>query len=218
MTTLLLIRHGESESNAGLPTMYPQSVELTDLGFQQAKYIAYYLEVQVSPNLIVTSPFQRTKQTAALAKSRLPNIPLEIWPVQEFTYLSSKEFPDPTDVQDRKPLVDLYWGLCDPTFVDGPGSESFAQFIERVRGVIKHLKESSYETIAIFSHEQFIRAALWLTQGDMVTPDEETMRKFRDALRLSRLRNGAILRTEYDNSQDRWDWELITSHLLVPVP
>jgi broad specificity phosphatase PhoE len=187
-------------------------------GFEQAKYIAQYLKEQVSPKLIVTSTHKRTKQTADLTLSRLPDVPLEVWPVHEFTYLSSEEFLEPSGVEDRKPLVEVYWELCDPTLVDGPGSESFQQFIERVRGVIKRITDSSYETIAIFSHEQFIRAVQWLTEGDPVILDSEAMHVFKDKLRSNPLVNGAILRTQFHNDQERWNWEQVTSHLVELVP
>src|ERR1700730_8876488 len=122
MSTILLIRHGESQSNADLPTTHPQSIELTACGIEQANCIAHFLVSHNPPNLIVTSSYLRTKQTAAPTMSLLPHIPTEVWPVHEFTYLSSKEFLAPSTVQDRRPLVDIYWELCDPKFIEGPGS------------------------------------------------------------------------------------------------
>ena len=43
MSTVLLIRHGESQANAGLPSLRPETVELTEKGWQQAEDIAQYL-------------------------------------------------------------------------------------------------------------------------------------------------------------------------------
>lgn len=40
-----------------------------------------------TPDLIVTSPYLRTQQTAAATIERFPNVPVEVWPIQEFTYL-----------------------------------------------------------------------------------------------------------------------------------
>ncbi len=114
MSTILLIRHGESQSNAGMPTLYPEDVALTDLGVDQARWIADYLAFQVSPDLIVTSSFQRTRQTAIPTKLRFPFVSEEVWPVHEFTYLSRQEMQTPSTRQDRRPLVDVYWELCDP--------------------------------------------------------------------------------------------------------
>jgi broad specificity phosphatase PhoE len=213
MSTILLIRHGESQSNVGLPTSSPQSAELTAPGSEQAECIGDFLESRIPPTLIVTSSYQRTKQTAAPTKLRFPLVPEIQWDVEEFTYLCSEDFPALSNAEDRRPLVEAYWEMCDPTFVDGPGAESFVQFIGRVRNVIKRIKEIDHETIAVFSHEQFIRAVLWISGSDPETLDARTMQHFRDLLMSGKLPNGAILRTEFQDSQEPWEWELITSHL-----
>lgn len=219
MSNILLIRHGESESNAGLPTTCPERVELTEQGIEQAEYIAEYLKSQVPPDLIVTSSYERTKQTAAPTMSRFPFVPKDQWLVHEFTYLaSSLLLVESSTVIDRRPLVEGYWETCDPSYADGPKAESFRQFIWRVRGVIKRLKESSHETIAIFSHEQFICAVRWLSERNPVMLDEETMRDFRDILKSGTLPNGAILRMQFDDTEESPQWQLITSHLDKRTP
>jgi broad specificity phosphatase PhoE len=219
MPTVLIIRHGKSQSNAGMLTEDPASIELTGLGYTEAQCIAQHFEEEQvpAPNIIVTSSYKRTKQTAGLIFALFPGVPVEVWPVQEFTYLSKKEFVYPSGKADRKPLVDVYWEICDPELVDGPGSESFEQFIERVRGVIKSIKETSYNTIVIFSHEQFMRAFQRVTEGKLVTPDEDTMCAFKTELNSDPLQNGAILRSDFDNSQECWEWKLIDTHLMALV-
>src|SRR6266851_703315 len=194
MANILLIRHGESQSNAGLPTSSPQSAELTTLGRGQAECIADYLEYRVFPDLIVTSSYKRTKQTAVPTKLRFPSVPEEEWPVHEFTYLSLKELRASSTRRDRRPLVDVYWELCDPTLVDGPGSESFEQFIKRVRNVMKRFEDAGRnETIAIFSHEQFICAVYWLLERNPVHISSEAMQDFRDFLTDHSIPNGGFL-------------------------
>ena len=64
MTIVFLIRHGESQSNAGLPTTSPNNVALTPQGRQQARHVADFLKFYPSLDLIVTSPYLRAKQTA----------------------------------------------------------------------------------------------------------------------------------------------------------
>ena len=220
MPTIFLIRHGESQSNVGLPTLSPEIVELTDKGWKQAKAIAQFLqEAQLIPDLIVTSSYLRTKQTAAPTTLAFSSIPEEQWSVQEFTYLSSWHIANST-VEDRQPAVEVYWEeLSDPSYNDGPGSESFEQFIERVREVMMRLNDTKYDTIAIFSHQQFIHAILWLLQRNPVDLSSETMKDFRDFLKTNPVPNGAIVRVEFHNSEERWQYELITSHLekLEPV-
>ncbi len=89
MITVFLVRHGESQANAGFATPDPVKVELTPLGEKQAKEVATFLKKHTPLNLIVTSPYLRSKQTAKPTKVLFPNADVEEWEVQEFTYLSS---------------------------------------------------------------------------------------------------------------------------------
>ena len=54
-----LIRHGQSESNAGLPTNGPAASPLTELGHRQAERVAE--QFTGPPALIVSSPFLRAQ-------------------------------------------------------------------------------------------------------------------------------------------------------------
>ncbi len=115
MPTVLLIRHGESQANAGYPTDSYETVELTNKGFAQSKGVAaYLLQASLIPDFIVTSPFLRTQQAALPLRyflsqeSLLPTVE-EQWPVQEFTYLSSWRNEYST-VYDRQPVVNALLG------------------------------------------------------------------------------------------------------------
>jgi broad specificity phosphatase PhoE len=83
---ILLIRHAESAANAGLATVSPDSIPLTEKGIEQARLLANFLAD--APALIVVSPFLRARQTAAPLIERFLNAEVENWEVQEFTYLS----------------------------------------------------------------------------------------------------------------------------------
>lgn len=210
MPTILLFRHGESQSNAGMPTLYPEDVALTDLGIDQARWIADYLALQIPPNLIVTSSYQRTRQTAVPTLLRFPRVPEEVWPVHEFTYLSRQEVLAPSTRQDRRPLVDVYWELCDPELVDGPGSESFEQFIARVRGVMRRFETLAGDKIVtIFSHEQFICAMYWLLERNPERITSEAMRDFKEFLMDHSISNGGFLQLERSSEYSPWRCELM---------
>ena len=82
---VIFIRHGESTGNAGVPCHDLGAIELTELGQEQAREVAAsWIE---APALIVTSPYTRTQQTAAPTIARFPGVPVEVWPIEEFTYL-----------------------------------------------------------------------------------------------------------------------------------
>src|SRR5437764_13957945 len=124
MITTFLIRHAESQSNAGMATADPEDVALTPRGIEQARFVAAFLKDYTSLDLIVTSPYLRTKQTAEPTMIEFCFVPGEEWNVQEFTYLSSIHQSHST-IEERRPLVEAYWEQCLPSFMDGPGSESF---------------------------------------------------------------------------------------------
>jgi broad specificity phosphatase PhoE len=214
MPTILLIRHGQSQSNAGLPTSRPEDIELTDEGWQQARDIAQFLKRSpLIPEFIVMSPYKRAMQTAEPTRSLFPSIPTtKAWPVYEFNYASLWSTVKST-VAERRVYIEGYWDHSDPTFKDGPGSESFEQFIKRVQGVIKDINRTRHETIAIFSHQQFICALLWLSQSEMSGLHPETMKEYKEFLRLNPVPNGGIVSVRFQNNQTQWQHKLITSHL-----
>lgn len=168
-----LIRHGESESNAGAPSADPGASVLTARGKEQAERLAAALpEV---PSLVVTSPYRRAAQTAEPAIDRFPDVRREEWQVQEFTYLGDFHRRLSTS-EERRPHVTAYWARADPHLSLG-GAESFAELIGRVRDCLDRLIQQPTGPVAVFTHGHFMRAVVWtlLTGG---TADHEGMRAF----------------------------------------
>jgi probable phosphoglycerate mutase len=219
MSTILLIRHGESESNAGLPTSDSKAIKLTSLGLKQAQWIADEIqESHLSPDLIVTSSYRRAIDTARPTRNLFPSAHVrEDWPIHEFNYLTSWSGGNST-IEDRRLYVATYWELSDPQYLDDPGSETFEQFVKRAQRVLTDLKNTAHETVSIFSHQQFICALLWLSQYDHIPMCPETMREYKDFLEATPVPNGAIVRVQLTGSQCRWKYSLITSHLKNLMP
>lgn len=181
------IRHGESEAHIGKAAAHTEEVRLTPSGKQQAEAIARRLPR--APTLIISSPYLRAWETAGPTLQRFPTTPHEIWSVQEFTYLGSLAGICSTK-QERRKLVDVYWDRCDPTYKDGD-SESFEEFIQRVRTNIDKLKLMN-GFVTVFTHEQFIRAIQGLLHGWMEDTPEH-MARFRKRLLDDPLPYGYIL-------------------------
>lgn len=220
MPTILLIRHGQSLSNAGLPTACPRDVGLTDRGWEEAKRVAREVRQSYPAlDLIITSDYRRARETAEctrrLYKSQAPDISFSTWDtVHEFTYLSSwgKIF---STVGERRKAVCHYWDQADPKYVDGPGAESFKEFARRVQSVRQRL-EAKKETIAVFSHHQFICALLWLSCRNTLCIDQKTMKQFKGFLDEHPIDNGAIVRVQFEGSNHPWRYEILTSNLAKP--
>jgi probable phosphoglycerate mutase len=219
MLTVFLVRHCMSETNAGLSTLGPENVGLTPHGVEQAKSISNFLRDFIPIDLIVTSRYQRTKQTAAPTVSTFPVVLEEEWEIEEFTYLSSFHHEFCT-AEDRRPLVDAYWEQCNPDFIESEGSESFRCFIARVKKILERLQEAEQKTIVIFSHDQFICALLWLLTPDsgstlMTKEPYRAMHAYKDFLDSCHIPNGGIVHMHYFQQQNQWDYRLMTEHLEI---
>lgn len=172
-----MIRHGQSESNAGLPTNGPAAAPLTSLGRDQAEWMA--AAFPAAPDLIVSSPFVRALETAAPTAERFPEVPREVWPVEEFTYLGALHGPDTTAPQ-RQPFVRAYWEREDPDYVNGGHGESFKAVIARAHAFLDRLAARPEEgLIAVFTHGLFMKAVIWTLLSGTDVPDAAAMRAFR---------------------------------------
>jgi probable phosphoglycerate mutase len=166
-----MIRHGESESNAGLPSSNPRLTPLTALGHRQARHLADVFAEP--PTLIVTSPFLRARQTAQPTISRFPGAERQEWPVQEFSYLGELHMRRMT-TSERAPYAREYWERADPNHVSASG-ESFGGLISRARDFLDRLAEQRAGPIAVFTHGLFMRAVVWTLLAETTAPHLATI-------------------------------------------
>lgn len=176
MTEIWLIRHAESTANAGAVSHDPQTIPLTELGWQQARQLVDQFEQ--TPDLIISSPFLRAQQTAAPTRTVFYATPYQVWPIQEFTYLDPKSCIGTTAAQ-RKERVQAYWQKNDPTYIDGEGAESFSMMLNRARTMLAQLNEQ-HGFILVFGHGQVMRATQ-LIRDYPEASDELLMQLFRQA-------------------------------------
>lgn len=172
---MILVRHAESAANAGLPTDSPDGIALTALGERQADDFAK--EWAVRPTAIVSSPFMRAMQTAEPLARRF-GMPVETASVQEFTYLSPSKCIG-TTAASRRAWVLEYWELSDPDLRDGPGAETFREFVERARDFVVSARSRSSENVVVFCHGQFMQMVRWLQEEPARPVNSESMRHFR---------------------------------------
>ena len=171
----ILIRHGQSTGNAGIPTLNLALLELTELGWRQSREVA--AGWNETPSLIVTSPYLRTQQTAEATIKRFPDVPVEVWPIQEFTYLQPNRW-NGTRSSERMPHIERYWAEADPEYCDGEGAESFSTLLERAQAALDRLEGMPEDALVyVFSHGQFIQAVRSLVIDAELT-DYQKLRKF----------------------------------------
>lgn len=171
----VFIRHGQSTGNAGIPCTNLATIELTEKGWNQARDVAASWDAR--PTLIVTSPYLRTQQTAAPTIERFPDVAVEVWPIEEFTYLQPSRW-NGTLAADRAPHLERYWGEADPAYCDGEGAESFGALLGRAEAALARLAALPSSSLAfVFSHGQFIQAVrAVVTEPEL--DDQAKMRRF----------------------------------------
>jgi len=171
----VFIRHGQSTGNAGVPCHDLASIELTELGWRQAREVARAWTE--TPSLIVTSPYLRTRQTAEATIQRFPAVPVEVWPIEEFTYLQPSRW-NGTRSSERMPHLERYWTDADPAYCDGEGAESFGALLRRAEATLARLATLPSPGLAyVFGHGQFIQAVrAVVTESDL--DDRGKMRRF----------------------------------------
>ena len=153
---VIFVRHGESTGNVGIPSFDLSTMDLTALGRAQAAQVA--ASWRASPSLIATSPYVRAQRTAQPTMDRFPRAPVEVLPMEEFTYLEPGRW-NGSSWEQRLPFINAYWDRGDPAYCDGPGAESFAHMLGRVDVTLARLASLPPESLVYaFSHGQFMQA------------------------------------------------------------
>lgn len=152
----IFIRHGESTGNAGIPCDDLSKIILTAKGHAQAEAIATGWKEQ--PSLIAVSPYVRTHLTAQPTLLRFPRVPVEVLPMEEFTYLEPSRW-NGTSRTERLPSIEAYWKAADPLYCDGPGAESFSTLLRRVEKTLARFEMLQPDSLILaFSHGLLMQA------------------------------------------------------------
>jgi broad specificity phosphatase PhoE len=183
------IRHGQSEGNVeGL--VQSSTEHLTEKGKQQAQMLGKRLE-NTPIDLIVASPYTRTKETANIVNDSL-QVPLEYSDLfVELMYPS--ELHGKPYSGEALPVLDLLReNYHDPSFRYSD-EETFLDFKSRGQKAIEFLKSKEEQNILIITHGTFIKLILGLALlgGGM---NSHQLQRFRSTL-LSR--NTGITYFEY---------------------
>ncbi|WP_045094800.1 histidine phosphatase family protein [Legionella fallonii] len=189
---LWLIRHGETEVNTGVWSAKPSEAHLTSLGRGQAKKAA--TEITEQPDLLIVSPLVRAKETAEFLLNQWPNTSYQIWPIQEFIYLSPYRLQSLSPLA-RKEEIKRYWQKSDPYYNDGNDAECFAAFLQRVAYFHNEIiKQQGF--VVVIGHGQFFKAyQMGLTHG--FAPNSEWMSLFRQQETANPIKNGEICKLNF---------------------
>jgi broad specificity phosphatase PhoE len=164
MKKIFLIRHAESEANAGGVFEFSNIVRLTDTGKQQAVELIGKLS---KPDRIIVSKYIRTQETAEPLIKKLEEeehfFDVSLWhDIHEFSALDFHKITTKNH-EGVKERARWYWGKNDPEYRDAEHKETFKEFAKRTHKALKRMRDIDKENY-IFTHGLFIRLFKILTE------------------------------------------------------
>jgi probable phosphoglycerate mutase len=152
---LLLVRHGESEGNRdGVFTRTPL-VPLTDAGRAQARARAEWLAAHYAPAQVVTSPFARARETAAIIGDVLGLAVAVEEDLRERSYgtLAGKPYAAARGLVDDERTP--WWTWCPP------GGETLVEVAARAGAVLDRVARAAGDIDVVVVSHGAVMMALW---------------------------------------------------------
>jgi broad specificity phosphatase PhoE len=161
-STLHLIRHGQSQANAGGITLPNPIVPLTELGQLQARALAPLLPPTSVE--IWASPFKRALDTAAPYCARMGRNAATHDDLREFETVDTAQMSG-SSCAEREAVVAKYWIKSDPQQRTGPAAETFGEFQDRVARVRTDFLPALPDGSMIFGHGMWMALLFWQLWG-----------------------------------------------------
>ncbi len=162
-TTLVLIRHGETEMNVGNVFRGRRDIPLTDNGRTQADQLARAL-CDWPLTAVYSSPLQRAAETARRVAG--PH-GLPVTPADEFQNICLGEWEGRSkeEVREEYPRLWKQWVEA-PEDLQLAGAETLGDVRERVsRGLGLLMERHAGSTVAVISHRSVLKVALAVILG-----------------------------------------------------
>lgn len=190
---LLIIRHGQSEADLLEVHEGRADFPLTELGIQQAKLMADYVEKRYPPGVIISSPLKRASGTAQILQQKIGCDLRYEEDLMEFNNGVLAGLPR-KEAAIKYPLPKGGRPIHIP-IQDGESELEFRYRAERVAQKILY-DYQGYERVAIVAHggliSNFIKALLNQSNSNVVFPTGDTgihLFEIREDLRIVRFIN-----------------------------
>ncbi len=149
MTEIILIRHGETEWNAGEIFRGRIDIELNETGIKQAELLAEYLG-EVKIDAVYSSPLRRALKTAEMMAGS-HKLDVEIAPgLIDFDYGQWQGLPH-QEVKDKYKELYAVW-INNPHRVKMPAGESLDEVRQRAIGVVDKVIAKYEGSVVLVSH------------------------------------------------------------------
>ncbi len=164
MTTLLLIRHGQSEANLTHVFAGHLDAALTELGCQQAQRTADFIAGKYAVDGVYGSDLQRAFETGRALAQKLG---LPILPEPGLREIEAGRWEGvPFETLQQVYAGDYGLWLSDIGNARPTGGESVEELARRVEGALRRIaQENPGKTIAVATHATPIRAMQWHLSG-----------------------------------------------------
>ena len=192
MKKIYLIRHAQSESNAGQAVRPNHAINLTDVGKTQAQELADWLSANVTEPVteIFVSQYLRTHQTAQPYLQSTKRTATVIDELHEFNFLDFDTIKD-LSFDDIRVIADEFWQQHSAHRASEL-TDSFEHFVARVQKVRAYFDALPDGTYLIFTHGMWIGMLIWqMLLGD--SPRLYNMKKFREFELATRPKNCEVL-------------------------
>lgn len=161
MKQIYLIRHAQSESNAGLAIRPNAEIEITRQGKQQAKDVADWLfNERIQPVQVFVSEYVRTQQTAEPYLQCIEQRAQVLEDLFEFNYLDFQRIAQ-FNREELWQEAEQYWYKNDIHYQDGNETDSFASFVQRVKNVRQFFDALDDGVYVVFTHGMWIGMLIW---------------------------------------------------------
>ena len=172
MTTLLLVRHGESGANGKGCFAGHLDIDLSELGYRQAEATADYIAEKYNVNAIYSSDLMRASHTAEVIAGK---IGLSMQKTEKLREIYAGEWQGLTFDELQKEYAVSYgvW-LSDMGKAACPNGETVAELYERVWNALQEIAEENIgKTIVVATHATPIRAICCRLNGKDVRQMKE---------------------------------------------
>lgn len=202
--TVYLLRHGQSKDNVA-PVFQSTTSPLSDVGLEQAKFIAERVS-RISFEALVSSPLQRTKQTAE-------EISLSTGKPIEFSELFVERIK-PTYI-DGKPYTDekadKLWREWEKSLytsgMRAEDGENYDDILDRAENALAFLQNKTERSIVVVSHGYFLRTIVAkVLLGDTIT--SEAFRHFQKSASMEN--TGMTVLRYQDGFEEEPAWRVWT--------
>jgi broad specificity phosphatase PhoE len=175
MTTLILVRHGQTESNIKGLLHGQTDVPLTARGVEQARLVAARLAREEAVAAFYASPLARARRTAEIIGAAIGREPTLHPGLMEIDFGTAEGLTF-DEARARLPELDLLARDEDPTRdLQWPGGESRFDFRDRVRATLHELFDRhAGEKLVVTAHGGVISVAM----GELLREPDAGWRRY----------------------------------------